>query len=104
MRRVWIYDKELGKCVEVAGGKQRLDANASHGIIPDFDSPSRKELDGGYKHTITGEWVTSRTRHKELLREHNCVEVGNERPEFAGTPINNEIKERFVRDYMRGQG
>lgn len=102
MRRMWKYDHKLKKCVEVTSVDSRLDANASHGIIPDFDSPSRKDIDGGYRHTITGEWVTSRARHKELLREHNCVEVGNEKPHFGGGPVNSKIDEHFARDHIRG--
>lgn len=31
-----------------------------------------------YKSQLTGEMVESRSRHRALLREHKCVEVGNE--------------------------
>jgi hypothetical protein len=31
-----------------------------------------------YRSMITGELITSRSRHAEHLREHNCVEIGNE--------------------------
>ena len=31
-----------------------------------------------YKSMLTGEMVTSGRRHRQLLREHNCIEVGNE--------------------------
>ena len=103
MRKIYKYDHKLKKVVEVGSANERLDANASHSIIPDFDSPSYKELDGGYRHTITGEWVTSRARHKQLLREHNCVEVGNERHHFKGKPVDSPKKEHWVRDHMRGQ-
>lgn len=34
-----------------------------------------------YKSMLTGEMVTSGRRHKQLLKEHNCVEVGNEKME-----------------------
>lgn len=33
-----------------------------------------------YRSTIDGSEITSRSRHREHLREHNCIEVGNERP------------------------
>ena len=104
MRRIFKYDKELGKVVEVGRVDPRLNANTAHSIIPDFDSPSYKELDGGYRHTITGEWVTSRARHKELLREHNCVEVGNEnKGRFTGDTIDSPERVHWVRDHIRGQ-
>ena len=39
-------------------------------IIPDIKP---------YKSTITGETITSRSRHRSHLRQHNCIEVGNEK-------------------------
>lgn len=32
-----------------------------------------------YKSMITGEMISSRSRHREHLRDHNCIEVGNEK-------------------------
>ena len=32
-----------------------------------------------YTSTIDGSQITSRSKHREHLREHNCIEVGNER-------------------------
>lgn len=40
-------------------------------IVPDFDRP--------YKSMITGEMITSRSKHKEHLRRHGYQEVGNDR-------------------------
>ena len=31
-----------------------------------------------YRSQLTGEMVQSRSRHRDLLREHRCIEVGNE--------------------------
>lgn len=31
-----------------------------------------------YKSMVTGEMITSRTRHRDHLRRHNCTEVGND--------------------------
>lgn len=31
-----------------------------------------------YMSMATGEWITSRSRHKEHLKQHNCIEIGNE--------------------------
>lgn len=33
-----------------------------------------------YKSMITGEYIMSRSAHRTHLRDHNCIEVGNERP------------------------
>jgi hypothetical protein len=34
-----------------------------------------------YKNMIDGKMITSRSEHRELLRRHNCVEIGNEKME-----------------------
>lgn len=40
-----------------------------------------------YKSQLTGEMVQSRSRHRALLREHKCVEVGNETKHLRPRPI-----------------
>lgn len=35
-----------------------------------------------YNSIITGELITSRSKHREHLRKHNCIEVGSEKPSF----------------------
>ena len=43
--------------------------DAAPTIMPDIEP---------YQSMITGEMITSRSRHREHLREHGCVEIGNE--------------------------
>jgi hypothetical protein len=31
-----------------------------------------------YKSMITGEMITSRSQHRDHLKAHNCIEIGNE--------------------------
>lgn len=33
-----------------------------------------------------GKWITSRSQHREYLRKHKLIEVGNERKYFDGKP------------------
>lgn len=33
-----------------------------------------------YKSQLTGEMITSRRQHRTHLKEHGCIEVGNENP------------------------
>ncbi len=40
-----------------------------------------------YKSMLNGEMVESRSRHRALLRSHNCVEVGNETKYLKPKPI-----------------
>lgn len=34
---------------------------------------------GGYKSMATGEWISSRSKHREHLRKHGLIEIGNEK-------------------------
>jgi hypothetical protein len=42
---------------------------------------------GEYRSVITREMITSRSQHREHLRAHGCVEVGNEMPHSAPQPL-----------------
>lgn len=42
---------------------------------------------GAYRSMVTGEMITSRSTHRDHLREHNCIEVGNEVPRPTHTPL-----------------
>jgi len=33
-----------------------------------------------YKSMVTGEMITSRSQHRAHLKQHNCIEIGNEIP------------------------
>jgi hypothetical protein len=43
-----------------------------HEIMPDIK---------GYRSMIDGSWISSRSKHRAHLREHNCIEIGNEKQE-----------------------
>lgn len=67
-RRRYIQDRETGQLIEVS-----LDYSApapqSSMIMPDIQP---------YKSMLTGEMVTSRSHHRNLLKQHGVIEVGNE--------------------------
>lgn len=68
MRTRYVYDKAHDKMVEVTHDH----ISPSDGlpmVMPDIQP---------YKSMITGETITSRSRHREHLRAHDCIEVGNE--------------------------
>ena len=51
-----------------------------------------------YQSQITGEIIEGRRQHREHLRAHNCVEVGNDfdnRPQKAVVP-NDGLKQRLI--------
>lgn len=41
-------------------------------VIPDIQ---------GYQSMATGEWIGSRSQHREHLKQHRLIEIGNERME-----------------------
>ena len=65
MKRRYVYDR-LGNPVEV---ENRLYVVKPFEILRDI-SP--------YRSMVTGEIISSRSRHREHLKEHNLLEVGNE--------------------------
>lgn len=45
------------------------DPKADHHVMPDIK---------GYRSMIDGSWVGSRSTHRAHLRQHGCVEIGND--------------------------
>lgn len=63
---------------------------ADHHILPDIKP---------YKSMITGEMITSRSKHREHLRAHGCIEVGNETKYLQPKPLQSPpgLKETLIR-------
>ncbi len=70
MKRRYVYDAAHDKMVEVTYGDTRpIEPAAGVLVIPDIKP---------YKSMITGEEITSRSRHREHLKAHGCIEVGDQ--------------------------
>ena len=52
-----------------------------------------------YQSMITGEMIQGRRQHREHLRQHECIEVGNERPKPR--PLTSIDREDIRRDLHR---
>ena len=46
-----------------------------------------------YQSMADGSMITSRSHHREHLRQHNCIEIGNETMETKPTPVKDNRKE-----------
>ena len=69
-RRRYIYDARTDRMVEVTERcTLALEDKPAHHIMNDI-----KE----YKSMITGEQITSRSKHREHLKAHGCIEVGDQ--------------------------
>lgn len=64
----YVYDPETGEVVE----KKEREISRHHNIMSDIQP---------YQSMIDGRIITSRSHHRTHLREHNCIEVGNEKME-----------------------
>jgi len=51
-----------------------------------------------YRSMIDGSEITSRSRHREHLRAHNCIEIGNETKYLQPKPITSPpgLKETII--------
>lgn len=68
-RGSFVYCKERGELVpkeEYFGSSSQVNAPMVQADI------------AGYKSMVTGEWIGSRSTHRQHLKEHRLVEIGNE--------------------------
>lgn len=72
MKRTWV--QVGGILYEKGTGPSR---EAGPLIMPDIQP---------YQSMITGETITSRSKHREHLRDHGAVELGNEPLKYAAKP------------------
>lgn len=57
-----------------------------------------------YQSVIDGSEITSRSRHREHLRAHGCIEVGNERVAPRKPDVAPGLKETVIAAYKRSTG
>ncbi len=57
-----------------------------------------------YKSVIDGSTITSRSRHREHLKAHGCVEVGNEKVAPKPRSIAPGIRQDVIDAYKRSTG
>lgn len=93
----WIYD-EKGKLAEYIDGElvwvreEQTSKKAHYNIIKDIEP---------YKSMADGTMITSRSQHREHLRKHNCIEIGNEKMETRKpVPISREKRRQILREQL----
>lgn len=75
MRRRYVQiDGELVEVTNDYVGEPR----ASHYVMPDIQP---------YQSQVTGEMITSRSQHREHLKTHRLVEIGNETKYLKNKPV-----------------
>lgn len=95
MRRRYIYID--GEAVEVTPDYVQLkDARTSHNVIPDIQP---------YQSMVDGRMIGGRRQHREHLRAHQLIEVGNETKYLkpTGAPPPPGLKETIIREVHRAK-
>lgn len=67
MRRVYRWDPERKRMYEVI-----------YETPPEIVPQAMPDI-APYRSMVTGEMITGRAQHREHLKRHDCIEVGNER-------------------------
>ena len=70
MRRVYVQDPVTLELIPKEDYRRR-DPVAPM-VMPDIK---------GYQSMQTGEWISSRSQHREHLKQHRLIEIGNEKME-----------------------
>jgi len=50
-----------------------------------------------YTSMVDGSMITSRSKHREHLRQHNCIEIGNETMQNTPPPVSTNRREMLHR-------
>lgn len=88
MRKTYVYVD--GKLVEKYSD-EHLDSIQAPYVMTDIQP---------YKSMIDGSMITSRSKHREHLQAHGCIEVGNEKMETKYTPISRESRRDVLREQL----
>ena len=89
-RSVAKMDEDLPNCC----GKQMRRKICAPYVVADIQP---------YQSMATGEMITSRSRHKQHLKDHGLVEIGNEKPKQQVVEKPRDIK-KDLHEVMTGYG
>ena len=76
------------------------------GTEPQVDAPMVMDDIAPYRSMIDGSMITSRSKHREHLRTHDCQELGNEPIKYAAKPyggipdVNPQRRKELIRSQI----
>jgi hypothetical protein len=88
-RGSFVFDPETNKLVP---------KDEYYGSSSQVNAPMVQADISGYKSMVTGEWIGSRSTHRQHLKEHRLVEVGNEIKAHTTKQAPRVDRERLRRD------
>lgn len=88
MRKTYVQDPVTFELVPKEDYHRSMDVNAPM-VMGDIQP---------YQSMVTGEMITSRSHHRDHLRQHNVVEIGNETKYLTSKPMTPPpgLKERLI--------
>lgn len=93
-----LYEIECRKCgkrsdvVRSIAERDNLPECCGEKMFRAIATPAIQPDNVCYRSMVTGEMITSRTAHKNHLKEHKLIEVGNEKPKPRNTEISKAEK------------
>ena len=97
IRGRWIFDRSTMELVPAEEFYARKYADVT---VSDLGAPMVVADIKPYRSTITGEEISGRRQHRDHLRAHGCVELGNDMPK-APTGPRRPPKAEVVADIKR---
>lgn len=109
-----LYDYRCEDCGTVEEDFRRVDDRHDPGkcrcggvTCYHFAPPNVLSDIDGYQSMADGSWISSRSQHRDHLKRHGCIEVGNERikkrePTVPRAAIRQEIKDTVTRMKQEG--
>lgn len=90
MKKRWIQDRVTGELIPAEEYRAHEARKAGYYVMGDIQP---------YQSQVTGEMVMGRRQHREHLRQHNVIEVGNELDKATPKPyVSPEgLKEQLIR-------
>ena len=88
-RRKWIYHED-GSSEEVEVNQMMPMRNSAYII-------SEERNYKPYKSMITGEMIEGKKQHREHLKKHNKMEIGNEKVEYKPAQDHSKVNEGLKR-------
>ena len=86
MKRTYVFID--GEFVE----RRKDEKGQYHYVQPDIQP---------YKSMVDGSMITSRSQHRAHLRQHNCIEIGNEKME-SRAPVVKDTRREVLREQVAG--
>lgn len=93
-RESYVYDKKTKQLVP-KDEYYRTSQTAGFFVVSDIEP---------YQSMITGEIIQGRRQHREHLRQHNCIEVGNEKMSRPKKQESTHEIKRMVADIISTRG